>query len=680
MGDFHVKKIILPSGKAVEIVYFHQEPGAEVEATTTTTTGEEPLGLELCPDCGSDQVYPTDWREAEGDRWELERRCPNCEWTERAEHDQDTVERYDTVLNGGTDALIETLERVTRENMEAEIERFVAALENGRIEPFASSRLARSRGAVRRTGAAQPRAALLATLMARDRRDALGTVPHPRLLGRGGMSSVWLAHDGVLLREVAVKLLHAAPRPAPEALERFEREARTLAALTHPGIVTVIDRGEDKGRPYIVFEYVHGEDLRTVLDRGPLPLAQALAVTAQIAEALGYAHAHGVIHRDVKPHNVLLGEDGRVKLTDFGIARVLEEPGLTATGRVLGTGQYIAPEQALGGAVDARSDVYGLGALLYHCLTGAPPYTGDSVVAVAQQHVHAPVPSVCRLYPELPVEVDRIVARAMAKEPEDRYPSCSALAVDLEDMLARGADDAGDDTAEVPLVVQALRPVDETDRQPRPRQVRRSDVRGPLLLAGVLAVALAAALWIGGVFDRSEIAPTRRRRRLRRTRRPSLRRQPRLSCSGPLAALDYDPLGDSEENSGSVGLAVDGEPSTVWSTGALLRQPPRPQRQGRRRPRARPRRPRAGAQPALADADAGLWQARMYSSGESTPPDSLDGWKAASAPFSVDDDQARIALDGPPARLYLLWITSLAGQPESYSVGLGGVELLGQKR
>lgn len=136
MGDFHVKKIILPSGKAVEIVYFHQEPGVEADATTTTTTGEEPLGLELCPECGGDQVYPTDWREAEGDRWELERRCPNCEWTERAEHDQDTVERYDTVLNGGTDALIETLERVTRENMEAEIERFVAALEHGHIEPF----------------------------------------------------------------------------------------------------------------------------------------------------------------------------------------------------------------------------------------------------------------------------------------------------------------------------------------------------------------------------------------------------------------------------------------------------------------------------------------------------------------------------------------------------------------
>ncbi len=216
-----------------------------------------------------------------------------------------------------------------------------------------------------------------------------------RLLGRGGMSAVWLARDLVLERHVAVKILHAKRLESAEAVERFEREARTLAALAHPGIVTVIDRGEHDGRPFIVFEYVRGHDLRTkIAAQGRLDQAVALAVCAQVADALAYAHAHGVIHRDVKPHNVLLTDDGVAKLTDFGIARILAEPSLTRVGRVLGTGEYLAPEQAAGEELDERADVYALGVMLFQCLTGETPYRGDGFVALAEQHLRAPVPSV----------------------------------------------------------------------------------------------------------------------------------------------------------------------------------------------------------------------------------------------------------------------------------------------
>ena len=216
-----------------------------------------------------------------------------------------------------------------------------------------------------------------------------------RLLGRGGMSSVWQAYDEELGRPVAIKLLHARRLESADSVDRFEREARTLALLAHPGIVTVIDRGETDGRPFIVCELVDGHDLHERISlEGRLPLAEALAIAVQVAAALAYAHERGVIHRDVKPHNVLLTADGHAKLTDFGIARVDDAPALTNPGRVLGTGDYVAPEQAQGHALDGRADIYALGALLYHCLTSVPPYRGASFVEIAEQHLRAPVPSV----------------------------------------------------------------------------------------------------------------------------------------------------------------------------------------------------------------------------------------------------------------------------------------------
>ena len=195
--------------------------------------------------------------------------------------------------------------------------------------------------------------------------------------GSGGMSSVYRARDTVLERTVAIKILHEHYSDDPEYVERFRREARALAQLNHPNIVTVIDRGEYEGRQFIVFEHVEGENLKELIDReGQLPVDQALALVHQVARGLAFAHEHGVVHRDVKPHNVLIDADGVAKVTDFGIARSVEPAdGLTETGTLLGTSEYIAPEQASGQRVDERSDQYSLATVLYELLTGCAART-----------------------------------------------------------------------------------------------------------------------------------------------------------------------------------------------------------------------------------------------------------------------------------------------------------------
>src|SRR5271155_5833788 len=247
-------------------------------------------------------------------------------------------------------------------------------------------------------------------------------------IGRGGMSTVYLAFDTVLERPVAIKLMHREIAADSDQLERFRREARSVAQLSHPHIVTVIDAGEDEhqpgvGAPYIVLEYVEGETLKDLIRReGPLEIPQAIAYAIEIARALGTAHEHQIVHRDVKPQNILISSEGSAKITDFGIARSLTEEGLTMAGRVLGTTDYVSPEQALGHRVTGQSDLYSLGIVLYEMLTGEVPFRGESPVAVAMKHVREQVPDVQVLRPEVSAATAAVVDHAVAKDLGQRYP------------------------------------------------------------------------------------------------------------------------------------------------------------------------------------------------------------------------------------------------------------------
>src|SRR5215510_393123 len=214
-------------------------------------------------------------------------------------------------------------------------------------------------------------------------------------IGTGGMSTVYRALDETLERPVAIKLMNREIATDSDQLERFRREARAVAQLSHPHVVGVIDAGEDEGRPYIVLEYVEGETLKERIRRmGRLPVDEAIAYAIEIARALGCAHAHHIVHRDVKPQNVLIDGEGSAKVTDFGIARTLDQEGLTADGRVLGTTDYVSPEQALGHQVTGQSDLYSLGIVLFEMLTGDVPFRGENQVAVAMKHVREQLPDV----------------------------------------------------------------------------------------------------------------------------------------------------------------------------------------------------------------------------------------------------------------------------------------------
>ena len=241
-------------------------------------------------------------------------------------------------------------------------------------------------------------------------------------IGAGGMSTVYRALDETLQRQVAIKLMNREVATDSDQLERFRREARAVAQLSHPHIVGVIDAGEDEGRPYIVFEYVEGETLKErIRRRAALPIAEAVAYAIEIARALGAAHARHIVHRDVKPQNVLIDEEGSAKVTDFGIARTLDEEGLTADGRVLGTTDYVSPEQALGQPVTGQSDLYSLGVVLYEMLTGEVPFKGDNQVAVAMKHVREELPDVQVKRPEVSAALAAVVDTATAKRQQDRY-------------------------------------------------------------------------------------------------------------------------------------------------------------------------------------------------------------------------------------------------------------------
>jgi serine/threonine-protein kinase len=251
-------------------------------------------------------------------------------------------------------------------------------------------------------------------------------------LGSGGMADVYLAHDQLLGREVAVKVLHHHFAEDQEFVERFKREASSAAALSHPNIVGIFDRGEWNGNYYIAMEYVAGRSLKALVrETGPLDPALAIDTVIQILRAARFAHRRGVIHRDLKPHNVLLDEDGRARVTDFGIARAGASD-MTLTGSIMGTAQYLSPEQAQGYAVSAASDIYSVGVILYELLTGVVPFEGETAVAIAFKQVSATPRPPSELNPALPHSLDAVVLRALAKDPIERYADDDELIAALE--------------------------------------------------------------------------------------------------------------------------------------------------------------------------------------------------------------------------------------------------------
>jgi len=467
-------------------------------------------------------------------------------------------------------------------------------------------------------------------------------------IGAGGMSTVYRAFDTVLERQVAIKLMHREIASDSDQLERFRREARAVAQLNHPHVVGVIDAGEDDGTPYIVFEYVEGETLKDRIRRyGRLPVGEAVAYAIEIARALGAAHEQQIVHRDVKPQNVLIDEEGTAKVTDFGIARSLTEEGLTADGRVLGTTDYVSPEQALGQDVGPPSDLYSLGVVLFEMLTGDVPFHGENQVAVAMKHVREELPDVLLRRPEASSTLASIVDRATAKDVGRRYASDRDLIADLEEVLAIETARSGQATGEATAVIRTL-----------PSSARR---RLPLRMRHPVRLLVALALIGAAVAVAAILLADRAERGAQGTRNlPGAPKNTNLIpiSLGQSAAKDYDPAGDSAEHSTEAKLVVDGETSTSWSTetyeGGVLNN-----------------KPGVGiyviADPTVAARQIQIltptkgWTGAVYVAPAGEPPKSIEaGWTQvtdiksakASTRLSLDTGNTRY-------RYYLVWITKL---------------------
>jgi serine/threonine-protein kinase len=252
-----------------------------------------------------------------------------------------------------------------------------------------------------------------------------------RRLGSGGMANVYLAEDEELGRRVAIKVLDEKHANDEQFVERFRREAKNAASLSHPNIVSIYDRGEAEGTYYIAMEYIEGRSLKElIVARGPLPIDRAVAYARQILGAVRFAHKKGIVHRDIKPHNVLVDTDGRLKVTDFGIARAGASQ-MTEAGSIIGTAQYLSPEQARGAPVDQRSDLYSVGIVLYEMLTGSVPFTGDTPVEIAMKHISAVPTPPSPARPEVPEDLDLVVLRALAKDPRERFQSAEEMDAEL---------------------------------------------------------------------------------------------------------------------------------------------------------------------------------------------------------------------------------------------------------
>jgi len=461
-------------------------------------------------------------------------------------------------------------------------------------------------------------------------------------IGSGGMSTVYRAFDPTLERWVAIKLMHRDISADPDQLERFRREARAVARLSHPHVVTVIDFGEDGGTPYIVFELVEGETLKERIRRqGRLPVAEAVAYAIEIGRALAAAHAERLVHRDIKPQNVLIDLAGRAKVTDFGIARSLEAHGLTAEGRVLGTTDYVSPEQAMGHEVTEQSDVYSLGIVLFEMLTGEIPFTAETQVAVAMKHVREPLPDLQRRRPEVSAALAGALEHAAAKETADRYPTIEDFVHDLEEVLAIEVARSGESTGEATSVLRAL-PGETADFVP----IRLRNPRRWLVTVGAVLVLAGGAV---------AYFATRTERGAGPAATPRGGGLARVELDGD-AAKDYDPQGDEQESSDATRNAIDGNRTTIWDTESYESDFQSLGKDGVGL-YVDARSPVAARRLALTTPTPGF-TASIYASNE--VPGDIDGWRKVSQDATAEET-TRVTVDTLDGRFryYLLWISSL---------------------
>jgi len=373
-----------------------------------------------------------------------------------------------------------------------------------------------------------------------------------RELARGGMAAVWEAEDKVLTRRVAIKVLHPHLAGDDGFRTRFRREAVAAAKLAHPHIVTTYDTGRDGDFAYIVMELVEGTTIARLLkSQGPLPVARAIDVAAQVADALACAHSHGVVHRDVKPANILLREDGHVKVADFGIAKAGSGGDLTRTGVVMGTAKYLSPEQVSGSPADAGSDIYALGIVLYEMIAGAPPFIGDTELSTAVARLTAAPGSLRDRRPDVPRSLEAVVLRSLARDPAARYQSAEELRASLL------AVDSDNDEVTPPAGVAVAA---STPHRARPQLlVGAVVVLLFLLVAAVVRSSSGGGSSGGGVGKGGLAAPAGA-----------------LAAPKALAASSFDPYGDDKvENQASAGHVSDGDPSTVWKTSSYQDNFPR---------------------------------------------------------------------------------------------------------
>ncbi|HEY3375142.1 MAG TPA: protein kinase [Candidatus Aquicultor sp.] len=417
------------------------------------------------------------------------------------------------------------------------------------------------------------------------------------VIGRGGMAYVYKAFDAVLQRPVAVKILHNQFTTNAHFIERFRREAYSAASLIHPNITTIYDTGNTETSYYIVMEFVKGKTLKQIIDeRAPLTVHEAVHIVKQVTEALAIAHSRRIIHRDIKPQNILISEDGMVKVTDFGIARALMMPGLTQTGKVLGTARYLSPEQARGLQADHRSDMYSLGVILFEMVTGQALFEGSSSVEVAGKHISETPPHPCSINPHIPFTLEVIIERLLRKDPDERYQDINKLLDDLSywdspeklDLMATMPPQSRSEkirerkrrvieiTPEwgeepIPLTRRERHDLERSNR--RSEQSKRRGARKKKLTPfakTLIAVSVIGCIGFGlRALENVAIEPED----MIKQDVSAVAVVPTTAVQGeklgvlnPVEVTDYDPNGNGDENPSQLANIFDGNPTTAWST------------------------------------------------------------------------------------------------------------------